>query len=173
VAESTEWQWVAGRTYDLDEGLHSLTLGGLLSGSSADRILITDDPSFLPTEQPGDDVAPPDPAENLTADAGAEQNTLSWTNPTDAGSLTVVIRYRDDGSFPVNPADGFPLHEGPANPGAPDSYAHTELTNGTTYYYSVFILDTSGNASAPAAVLATPAAIPPDVVENLRRTDTE
>ena len=172
-SETADWQWVAGRIYELDEGLHSLTMGGKLGGSSADRILITDDPSFLPTEQPGDDLAPPEPAEGLSAASGEDQNTLSWTNPTESGPLTVVIRYRDDGSFPVSPADGFPLHEGPATPGAADSYEHAGLASGTTYFYSVFVVDESGNASDPASAEATPELIPPDVVQNLRRTDTE
>jgi hypothetical protein len=165
------WEWVAGRSYFLDEGLHTFALGGREDGSQADRILITDDPDFVPTEQPGDDATPPDGVADFAVVAGDGQNSLSWTNPVDAGSLTVVVRYRMDGSYPVSPVDGFPLVDGPAAAGSPDGHDHGNLTNGLTYSYSVFVVDESGNASDPASLAATPTVDAPGVVENLLRSD--
>ena len=46
------WEWIAGRSYSLNVGLHALTVGGRESETRLDRVLITDDPGFVPTEQP-------------------------------------------------------------------------------------------------------------------------
>jgi chitodextrinase len=66
-----------------------------------------------------------------------------------------------------------PLVDTPAAPGSSGSATHEDQTNGTAYTYALFAVDPSGNASAPAEVESTPAADPPPVVTNLRRTDKQ
>lgn len=172
-SQNGAWEWVAGRSYTLSAGLHTLTLGGAEAEARIDRILITDDPAFLPSEQPGGDVTPPGGVTALSANAGDGFNNLSWTHPADGDLARVVVRYRTDGLFPVSPADGLPLLDRVALPGASDSFDHLGLTNGTTYHYSVFAIDGSGNASTRATVDAMPQTqtSPPGQVRNLRRTD--
>jgi hypothetical protein len=163
------WVWVAGRSYTLTQGLHSVELGGNEAQARADRVLLTNDPLFVPTEQPVDDQTAPAAPTGFAVTAGNAQNTLNWNNPADADFTKAVIRYRTDGKYPVSPSDGFAATEKPAAPGSSDSYLHTGLANGTTYYYSVFAVDASGNASSPARAQATPVGVfPPTAPLNVR-----
>ena len=157
--------------------LSEITIAGWASGSEAqariDRILITQDAAFQPTEAPGGDNVPPGAATALVAAADDQQVSLSWTNPTDSGALRVVVRFSTGASAPLTPADGQPLIDRAATSGASDGVLHTGLTNGTTYRYSVFIIDASGNVSNPVSGSATPVppVIPLGTVQNVRRTD--
>ena len=150
------WVWARGRAYSLSEGLHTLELGGHQPGAEADRILLTDDPSFTATEQPGADVDPPAGVVGFTATANASSNTLTWTNPDVPDLARTVIRYRTDGLFPVSPSDGFPLVDRGAAPGAPESFVHQNVASGVTYSYSAFAVDEAGNASDESTAQATP-----------------
>jgi hypothetical protein len=169
--QTGQWEWVEARTYDLAEGLHQFRLGGHEALARVDRVLITDDPNFVPSEQPGDDVTPPQAVSALAASAGNATVELSWTDPA-SDATQIVIRFRTDGSLPVSPVDGMALVSTAAVPGSAGSFEHTGLSNGTTYRYAVFAIDAAGNASAAATVSATPESEPPDPVDNLRRTDT-
>lgn len=173
-AATATWEWVEGRSSGLSAGAHQLTLGGGDAQARVDRVLITDDPTFRPTESPGGDVVPPAGVNALNAAPDDGTVALSWTNPTDSGPIQVVVRYSSGSGYPAHPNDGQPLVERSGTAGMADSLLHTGLVNGTTYRYSVFIVDRWGNASAPATVEATPqaAAVPLDPVTNLRRTDT-
>jgi len=173
-ATSGAWEWVAGRSYGLSSGVHVLTLGGGDAQARIDRVLITDDAGFLPTEAPGGDVTPPSTVSALSALGDDGSVALSWTNPSDSGAMRVVVRYSTGSGHPAHPDDGSPLIDRPATPGAADSVLHTGLTNGTTYRYSVFVVDEWGNASGPSMVAATPQppVEPLGQVGNLRRTDT-
>lgn len=151
-----EWDWVAGQSYALTQGLHSIELGAYTAMAMADRILLTNDRGFIPTEQPVDDQTPPPAPSPFGATPGSGQNTLTWTNPSVADFHETVIRYRTDGAYPVSPADGEPVAVRPAAPGSADSFVHIGLSNGTTYSYSAFALDASGNVSSAAHVQATP-----------------
>ncbi len=165
------WMWVAARSYTLGAGLHTLELGGREAEARVDRILITDDPTFVPTEQPVGDQTAPAPVGSLTGTPGNQQSVLSWTNPTSDYAKT-VIRYRTDGIFPSNPFDGLPVTERAGGAGADDTYTHTSLTNGVTYSYSVFAIDAAGHASPASSVSVTPQGNSrPPKVENTRRTD--
>jgi hypothetical protein len=168
------WEWVEGRSSGLSAGLHQLTIGGGDAQARVDRILITDDAGFRPTESPGGDVVPPSGVNALNAAPDDTTVALSWTNPTDSGPLRVVVRFSTGPDNPTHPEDGQPLIDRPATVGAADGVLHTGLANGTTYRYSVFIVDEWGNASGPSTTEATPvpAAVPLDPVSNLRRTDT-
>jgi len=173
-SSSGAWEWVAGRSYGLGSGVHVLTLGGGDPQARIDRVLITDDVGFLPTEAPGGDITPPATVSALSALGDDGSVALSWTNPADGGPIRVVVRYSTGSSHPSHADDGLPLIDRPANRGAADSVLHTGLPNGTTYRYSVFVIDEWGNASGPTTVTATPQppAEPLGQVGNLRRTDT-
>lgn len=167
------WEWVAGRSYGLYNGLHTLNLGGYTAGARLDRILITDDPTFVPSELPGSDVTATSSAASMVAQAADARVNLSWTNPS-AGDLDrVVVCYRDDGRAPEHPLDGWTLVDRSATAGSGDSFFHTGLTNGSTYHYAVFAIDEAGNVATPATAQATPEppGEPIGEVQNLRRTD--
>ena len=56
--------------------------------------------------------------------------------------------------------------------GINDTATHSGLTNGTSYRYSVFAIDSSGNVSLAAQAEGIPVDnVPPSEVLNLRRTD--
>jgi fibronectin type 3 domain-containing protein len=80
-----------------------------------------------------------------TGGAGATtgQNVLHWVNPASGvPGTTVRVNFRTD-TFPTGPTDSSAtvLFTGrPVTFGAKDSYTHTGLTNGTTYYYAIWIL---------------------------------
>jgi hypothetical protein len=116
---------------------------------------------------------PPSEVEQLEAEPGPDSTSFAWTVPDEADVRRVVIRYRTDGTFPETPADGMPLYAGNASPGADGEFEHTGLAFGTTYAYSVFVIDASGNASEPETVAASPLGVPPGPVQNLRRTDVQ
>jgi hypothetical protein len=172
---SGDWEWSSAGSYSLDVGLHTLTLGGYEATAGLDRILITDDPDFLPTEQAGSDVTSPSAVSALGAVGSDGAVTLTWTNPSDGDLSRVIVRYRTDGRPPINHLDGWPLLDRAASPGAGESLTHTGLTNGVTYFYSVFALDDADNVSQPASAQATPEqpTEPVGTVENLRRTDVK
>jgi len=98
--------------------------------------------------------------------------TLNWTNSSSPDFSQTIIRYRTDGKFPVSPVDGFAVVTKTGAPGSADSFVHTGLTNGTTYSYSAFALDTSGNVApaAKASALVSDTTAPANV-QNLRRAD--
>jgi chitodextrinase len=173
VSEVGQWEWVAGRSYTLDPGLHSLELGGRRAEARADRVLLTDDPSFVPTEQPVGDVTPPPAPGSFSAAATDQANLLTWTNPLEPDLERVIIRVRTDGAYPVSPLDGLAVSDQAATPGDSGSFTHSGLANGTTYSYSIFAVDTVGNVSLAAQAQGTPFDdLPPAEVQNLRRTDT-
>lgn len=161
VAPSTgAWVWVEGRSYVLDGGVHLVELGGREADTRADRILLTDDPGFVPNEQPGGDSLPPQPVAGFTAVQGDGLIELTWTNPTDADYQTTVIRYTTDGRHPTSPLDGISLVERGGAPGGGDAETHDGVTVGLTYSYSAFAVDASGNVSASAQASAVVETIP-------------
>lgn len=172
VTTAATWEWVPGRSYTLTAGQHSIELGGRRAEGRADRILLTDDASFVPTEQPVDDVTPTAAPSDLTAVPSDGINVLSWTNPADSDLARIVVRVRTDGLHPTSPLDGEGVSDSAATPGAGDTASHSGLVNGTTYLYSVFAIDSSGNVSLAAQAEGTPVDnIGPSEVMNLRRTD--
>ena len=160
AAVTGEWTWQAAGSHALAGGIHALELGGLDSGARADRVLLTDDPDFVPTEQPGSDVTPPASATQFNAIPADGSNVLAWTNPADPDFTRTVIRYRTDGVYPRSPVDGFAAFDLAGVPAASVSQVHPGLTNGVTYYYSAFAVDASGNVAAGAQVESTPE-VPP------------
>jgi hypothetical protein len=104
-------------------------------------------------------ATPPAPVGNLAITTGSQCGAaqLSWTNPSTSNYGGVEIR-RKTGSYPTSETDGAQAGNVPA-PGT--SFLDQGLTNGTTYYYSAFSYDTSGQLfGAPANATATPACPP-------------
>ncbi|HEX6852795.1 MAG TPA: Ig-like domain-containing protein [Candidatus Polarisedimenticolaceae bacterium] len=172
VAPSTgAWVWVAGRSYTLSAGLHTVEVGGQEAQARVDRVLITNDAAFVPTEQPVGDQTAPASVTAFSATPGGGQVTLNWTNPASDYQRT-MIRYRTDGAFPVSPVDGFLVTDRAGTAGAGDSFVHGSLSAGTTYSYSAFAIDASGNVATRSTASATPTDVtPPGRVQNARRTD--
>jgi hypothetical protein len=137
-----------------------------------DRVLLTNDPAFRPTEIPGDDVDPPDPIESFVAVGAPGVASLAWIVPDDPDVTRVVVRYRTDGNAPRTPADGLPAIDGEAVPGETVAVDLSAVEPGIHYTYSAFAVDAAGNASDPVSAAATPLGQPPGQVHNLRRTDT-
>lgn len=99
----------------------------------------------------------PDAPSGFSAIAGDTKVDLAWTNGT--GSQKVMIRYRTDGSYPTDTSDGTQAY---FNTGT--SYAHTGLTNGTTYKYRGWGYATEGGLTQYSDLYieatATPVALP-------------
>ena len=110
------------------------------------------------------DTTPPAAASNPGFTEGNLRNTVTWTNPTDCDFAGVTVRYRTDGAFPtaVDGSDGSLLAGTKAGgaPGQPDTFIHTNLTNGTPYYYTIWTYDDEAarnyGASASPAMYAVP-----------------
>ncbi|MDP2815280.1 MAG: hypothetical protein Q8O19_01205, partial [Rectinemataceae bacterium] len=98
-------------------------------------------------------------ASGFTAEASGTQINLSWTNPamSDFGGVRLL---RKLSSYPTGPNDGEILFTGLAQ-----SYTDSNVAVGQTYYYTLFVYDTSFNYSsgaiASAIVVAPEEEIPP------------
>ncbi len=121
---------------------------------ATDQILVTGQTSHFTTfavTAATDTIAPSAPT-GITATAGAEKVTLSWTNPTDADFTGIKI-YRSTTSGTVGDLVTTIASTTTA------SYENTGLTGGTKYYFVVRSYDSSGNISINTAqVNATPTA---------------
>jgi hypothetical protein len=173
IASSTgQWVWVEGRSYTLATGIASIEISGREAQARVDRVLITNDIGFVPTEQPVGDQTPPAADSNFNAVGATAQVTLSWTNPSSSDYAQTIIRYRTDGKHPSSPVDGTAVVVEPGTPGATETFVHTGLINGTTYYYSAFSQDSAGNLgpAAKSSALVTDT-VPPASVNSLRRSD--
>src|SRR5919204_644470 len=103
------------------------------------------------------DTTPPAAPANVSATAGDTQVKLAWSANTEP-DLAGYNVYRST-SLPVplsSPVNGSTKLTTPA-------FLDTGLTNGTTYYYVVEAVDTSGNKAQAQAVSATPQAQTPSV----------
>ena len=118
---------------------------------------VTVSANFTFKTQQGADTTPPGDVTNFSAVPGNTIVNLNWTNPTDSDYKGVMIRYRMDGVFPLNKDDGLLAMDRLELAGSNDYFVHSGLSNGTTYSYSAFTYDTTGNFSHTAHTRATPA----------------
>lgn len=98
--------------------------------------------------------AAPSNASGVSVTAGDARNDLSWSNPSDTDFDGVVLLVCTN-TYPsdANDADCTELLDGTST-----SYAHTGLSNGTTYYYGLFAYDTCGQFASGALGQGTPSA---------------
>ena len=115
----------------------------------------------------GPDTIAPRPVTDLTAIPGEGSVSLSWKNSPSPDSTATMIRYRTD-TYPVSATDGALCIDKPGSPGADDTYAHTGLMSGATYYYSAFAHDVVPNYSSSVTVTAL---TPPDTTPPVSSTD--
>jgi glycosidase len=88
---------------------------------------------------PGQDITGPAAPAGLTANAGSQQVSLTWTGPADAASYDVY-------HSPVS-GGGYVL----AGHTSSSSFLDTGLTNARRYYYVVRAVDAAGNEGAASA----------------------
>lgn len=100
------------------------------------------------------DVTPPTPPANLTASAPSSQRvTLNWSPSTDNLGVQDYIVF-----WGISPGA---LSQAGRTPNSITSYTSYPLTAGTTYYYGVEAVDTSGNISAMSTIVAVTTPMPP------------
>jgi len=97
----------------------------------------------------GGDTNSPGEVMNLQAVPGDGQVTLSWTNPTDSDFAGVRVRYSTTGYVIDGATGGSGIYNGTGT-----TFTHTGLTNGTTYYYTLFTKDEVPNWSSGANIAA-------------------
>jgi len=92
------------------------------------------------------DMSPPTEIDDFTATPGDGQVSLSWTNPFDDEDWigTLILRRTDRYSYSYS--DGTLIYNGLDG----GTYTDIDVSNGTTYYYTGFSYDSSGNYSAPS-----------------------
>lgn len=159
------WVWTKGATWSLTAGNHSMVLGHRDEQTRADRIILTDDPLFVPTALPTDST----PAVVSAVASGSVTTTgatITWTTNEPSDSQVEFGLSTSYGSTsPVN-----------ATLTLSHSVVLTNLTPATTYHYRVVSVDRGGNVTRSADftfVTAAPADLtPPGNVQNLRRGDT-
>ncbi len=95
----------------------------------------------------------PDPPQNLTATAGDQQVSLSWSPPSSDGG-SAVTNYRIHRG--TTPGGEVFLKE----VGNVTSYVDTGLSNGQTYYYQVSAVNAIGEGLRSNEALATPTTHP-------------
>jgi hypothetical protein len=104
------------------------------------------------------DLVPPAPVTSLTTTPGSKLIRLNWTNPTTSDFTGTLILYKF-GSPPTGIFDGQVIADQSNTPGSSDSYVHTGLTSGTTYYYAAFAHDAHPNYANRTTASGVPAAL--------------
>ena len=110
------------------------------AGESANSNQASATPSAAP--------AAPAPPTNLAASGGNQQVSLTWTGSNGATSYNVKRGTTSGGPYTTV-----------ASP-AGTSYTDSSVTNGTTYFYVVTAVDSTGESSNSNQASATPGAIP-------------
>lgn len=104
------------------------------------------------------DLIPPGPPTSFTVTPGPQQNALAWQNPLDLDFAAVIIR-RSTTGYPTTPTDGDSVYAGSGT-----SHLDSGLTDGVTYYYSIWARDTSNNLSTTVHGQGQPSTPTPPVV---------
>ena len=106
------------------------------------------------------DTIKPDNVTALVATAiGANSAQISWTASSSTDADSVMLRYRTDGTYPVNQTDGMFLHTVAASKTVDTAYG---ISDKTIYQFAAFIRDSASNWS-PAIATAQDSAFIPDI----------
>lgn len=89
----------------------------------------------------------------VTAIAGKGQVTIGWNAVTGVSAYNIYMATQSG----VTKSNYTTLAGGMTHTGVTSPYAHTGLTNGTTYYFVVTAVESAGESAASAEVSATPA----------------
>lgn len=145
---------VSDGTLEID---HSVILTGLAEGATYHfRVSSADASSNSSTSSDqifttSIDTAPSN-VSAFTAVAGDDQNILTWNLPIETDLAGVLILSCLD-AFPSDPSDAdcSEIYDALG-----ESFTHTGLTNGITYYYGAFAYDLGGHYASGALAFATP-----------------
>ncbi|OGC23451.1 hypothetical protein A2291_03770 [candidate division WOR-1 bacterium RIFOXYB2_FULL_42_35] len=87
-------------------------------------------------------------------DGETEKTTLTWNNPpeNDIALLRIMRGTSPDGDYPTLVTGTLVADILAPKPAALQTYIDTGLTGGTTYYYTVYTQDTSGNWSTDISI---------------------
>ena len=122
-----------------------LTASGTGKSAQADPVTVTVQPAGSPI-----DITPPSPVTALVAHAGPAGISLAWTNPPDPDLAALIARRTLGFTAPSSVGDGDAVAT--IAPPAGQLTDGTLGNDGTTYSYSIFARDTSGNVSRAASV---------------------
>jgi hypothetical protein len=152
IAWNTTASYVPGTAISLDAAATSTTSNAVADGQNIYfhiRVMY-DEYSPYQADTLGPfwvDTTAPSAVSSLAITRGDGQLTLSWTNPGDTDFAGVIIR-RDTSTYPASASSGSAVTTMTASQsftaGGSGTYVDTSLTNGTTYYYSVFAYDQRG-----------------------------
>jgi hypothetical protein len=140
AAPSNTYEWmpvVSGATYTVQvRGVDHTGNKGLWSDAVTHVVL--------------KDSIPPAPPTEFTAQASFQHVFLTWMSPADSDLKNIIIyeNTTDD------PASATPIATVNAIPSQRGSFTRGDATEGTTYYYWISALDTSGNESAKSLGLS-------------------
>lgn len=101
------------------------------------------------------DSTPPAAVSSFTVTAGEHKNTLVWTNPSSSDFIATVIRCKTTG-YPTSATDGEPVVNLANMPGTSNTYVHSGLNAGATYYYTAFARDDEYHYSTGVQASAVP-----------------
>ncbi len=145
-------------TWDLPATTTSFTVTGLITGATYSFTIAANNAvgaSLAATTNPITAAAAPGPVSAVTAAAGNNQATVSWTAPASDGGSPVT-------SYTVTPI-------GPSGPLTPISVAApattatvTGLTNGVSYTFSVTATNAYGTSTATTSTAVIALAVNPD-----------
>jgi fibronectin type 3 domain-containing protein len=120
--------------------------------------------AFFATDQAGNqtrltstvqalDTTPPDPPGPVTAVPIPGGVQLQWVPSPSKDVDHYLVRRQSGGIAPATAHDGFPSPDADIPPEV-HQVTTTQLTNGSTYSFSVFAVDAAGNQSRPSSILA-------------------
>jgi len=155
IAWNTSSSYVPSATINLDASATSATSNPLSDGQNIyfHIRVIYDEYSPYQADTLGPfwvDTTAPSAVSSFSITRGDTQLALSWTNPGDTDLAGVIIR-RDTSSYPSSATSGTSVAtltvSDAFTAGGSGTYTDSNLTNGTTYYYSIFSYDQRGSES--------------------------
>lgn len=103
-------------------------------------------PGVIVSDYPRDNVAPAAVTNFRVINPTNTSLALAWTLPSDADFASVKI-YRSQVPVDIGSENGTVVYQGNGN-----TFVNSGLATGSTYYYTIFALDTSGNRSLPQSL---------------------